>query len=136
VEDVDPSAQAGRQGVEEVAPVDGGGRQIAPGAADRVLVDVRGVQVDVRHRGRDHRGDGATAAAEVDHHGTAGDRREGGEGLLGEQFGAPAGHEDAGRDSQVQPTELDPAEQVLQGFTGHPAGDQGVQLGRRPGGAQ
>lgn len=87
-------------------------RDIAAGAAHRGRVDVRGVQFGPAE-GRGQRGaDRTRAAAQVDDDGRVARERD---GLLDEEFGTAARHEDAGVEGDAQTVELRPAEDVFEG---------------------
>ncbi|BCB91703.1 hypothetical protein Psuf_090160 [Phytohabitans suffuscus] len=129
--DVDPAAQRLGQRRVQVALVDvaAGRGQVAPRAAYRRGVGVRGVDGD-RAGGRGHRGgQGAGAAAHVDDRGRGRAAGQQGHRLADQQRGAPARDEDARVDRDPQAAELRPPQQVLQRLAGDPAGDQRGQVG-------
>ena len=134
-EDGDPAAQIAGQRREEVALVDlaADRADIAAGAAHRCRVDVGGVQFHLSEPGGQGGADRARAAAQVHH-----DRgvRNLGEGLLDEELGAAARHEDTGLHGDAQPSEPGPADDEFERQSGDPAVDHGGQFPGRAGGGQ
>ena len=121
-QDVDPTAQVGRQRLVEVSLMDPptGVCEVAPGAADRRRVQVDCVQLDLlggRSQCRCHR---AGAAAQVDHHDRSGrvdrssGRRDLRSRLAGEVLGPAPRDEDPRVHRDPLPAELGPAEHMLE----------------------
>jgi len=125
-EQVDATPQLGRERGVEVARVHPLGRQVAPSAGDRGGVGVCGVHLGQGPASGESRPERTRPAAEVDHH-----LRRLARGHLDHQLAAATRHEHARVDRDPQPVEQRPADDVLERFTGHPAGGPRHQLGRR-----
>jgi len=117
---------------------------VAPGAADGGRIEVDGIHLGVLHGRGERGGDGTRAAAKVDDNGPEAGQwarglREDGvlvekeNSLLDEELGAAARHEDARIDSDAQPAELGPAEDLLQRQARRPLLHHGVELIRGSG---
>ncbi len=138
-QDVHPAAQAGRQGVEEVAlehlgAGGGGPGQVAAGAAHGGRVEVGRAQPHgVAGLGGERRAEGAAAAAQVDDLRVL--VRECGGGA-DQELAAPAGYEHPGVDGDPQTGELGPADDVFERAAGGAAADHGGQPGGGVGGGE
>ncbi len=94
-------------------------------------VEVGGGDEGVGEVGGESEGDGAGARADVQDAGS-GEVGAGGEGVedgFDEEFGFGAGDEGVGGDAEVEAVELVRADEVLEGFFGCPAEDQGAEGG-------
>ncbi|EKX68390.1 hypothetical protein STRIP9103_00459, partial [Streptomyces ipomoeae 91-03] len=138
-EDVDPTAQVGRQGRIQIAlvRVPAVRHEVAAGTAHRRRVDVGGVQFDLAAlvaEGGGQRGPHRTrATAQVDDDGGLGN---GGHGLPDKELGTAAGDEHPGFDGDAQPRELGPAEDEFEGQTRDAPVDHGGGLVRGTGGGE
>ena len=119
-EEVDPTSQSSRQRVVQITFVHlaAARRDIAPGAAHRGRVDIHGVQLDIVQplsQGSPH---GARAAAEIDDDGprpgNGGRSADGVGGLANEELGPTSRYEHCLLESDPQPAELGPSDDVLE----------------------
>ena len=111
-QNVDAAPQPGRQRLGEIALVDvtAGVREVAPGAPNRLRVDVDGVQLGQVHGGSQRHADGPRPAAQVEGDGPP---RGSGSGLVNEELASAAWDEHAGIHADPQTAELRPAHDVL-----------------------
>jgi hypothetical protein len=95
-------------------------------------VSCRNVRLSEDEGGNDRTADGAGAAAQVHD-----DRSGSGQQVdrhVHEELRAASGHEDPRLDGHPLAAELDPAEDLLQGLSGHATGDHRLEPGRGRGG--
>jgi len=116
-QDVDAAMKRGRQRLKEIAGVGltADGADVAASEEHSDGIDVDGVQLDPVHDGGQCRADRTRAAAHVDD-----DSLRVGEsgGLMYEEFGTAARHEDSWPHGDAQPAELRPAKDLLERSTG------------------